>query len=424
MPANCPVLAFDHDGTAILGNALQPCVSRAPDRAYAASGTAVTLPLDSALPACAWDRVTLWATVPMGTRLFVSSFTTETSWDPADILGLPDDRWRMIEVSAPDADGSWDASILSDPGRFLWLRLTMCGDGASTPSISRAEVNWQRVTSRRFLPASLTPDVAAADFLDRFMTVFDRVRAGYTKHLDDLAGYFDPLATPAAASGTYGADFLDWVAAWIGVALERQWSLATRRQIVRQAPALFRIRGTPAGLKRHVALYTGIEPKLIEHFRLRRWMSLDSGHLGADSALYGPEIMARLQLDVFSRIGEFVLTDTGDPLLDPFNAYAHRATLLVPVADPTDAKLLAEIGRIVTLAAPAHVLVDVRLLGAGFQLGCSAVLGSATQLPCRPPPARLDGTTLGDRATLGGRVTLRLPPRGGIRLGYETRLTA
>ena len=424
MPANCPLLAFDHDGRAILGSTLQPCVFRAAERAYATLGTVVSLPLDSALPACLWDRVTLWADVRVGTRLYVSSFTADTAWDQADILALPDDRWRNIEVGAADADGSWDASILSEPGRFLWLRLTMCGDGALTPSVSRIEVNWQRVTSRRFLPAALAPDAASADFLDRFMTVFDRVRAGYTRHLDDLAGYFDPLATPAAADGTYGPDFLDWLAGWIGVSLDRNWPVAVRRQIVRQAPALFRIRGTPTGLKRQVALHTGIEPKLIEHFRLRRWMSLDSGHLGADSALYGPEVMARLQLDVFSRIGEFVLTDTGDPLVDPFNAYAHRATLLVPTPDPGDARLLADVGRIVTLAAPAHVLVDIRLIAAGFQIGCSAVLGCATQLPCRPPHARLDGTTLGDRATLGGRVAFRLPARGGVRLGSETRLTS
>jgi phage tail-like protein len=424
MPANCPLLAFDQDGVALLGSTQRPCLMRAPERAFADDGLALSQALDSALPACLWDRIKLWADVPMGARLFVATFTADTLWDLADVAGLPDDRWRSAEIGAPDADGTWDVSVLSDPGRYLWLRLTMTGDTHVTPAITRIEANWPRITSRRFLPAALAPDAVSADFLDRFMTAFDRVRAGYTRHLDDIAGYFDPLATPAAEQGAYGPDFLDWLAAWIGVALQRNWPVSVRRQLVKQAPALFRIRGTPEGLKRHVALYTGIEPKLIEHYRLRRWLALDSGQLGADSALWGPEIMARLQLDAFSQIGDFVLVDTGDPLVDPFNATAHRATLLAPAEDPSDSKLLAELGVIVALAAPAHVLVDIRLLAAGFSLGCSAVLGSATQLPCRPPPVQLDGSVLGDRATLGGRVTFRLPPRGGARLGADTRLTS
>ena len=312
--------------------------------------------------------------------------------------------------------------MLSPPGRCLWLRLTFSGDGVGTPEISRIEVNWPRVTSRRFLPASLSPDPDAADFLDRFMLVFDRVRAGYTRKLDVLAGFFDPLATPAADPGTFEPDFLDWLGAWIGVALERNWPVTARRQLVRQAASLFRLRGTPVGLKRHVALYTGVEPKLIEHFRLRRWLTLGTATLDGGASLYGPEVVARLQLDVFAQIGQFELIDTGDPVTDPFGAYAHRATLLVPAVDPTDQRYQATIERIVTLAAPAHVQVTVRLLAAGFRIGCEAVLGAATRLPQRAGPVRLDSTMLDAPARLAGAQGFRLGPRGGARLGADTRL--
>ena len=266
-------------------------------------------------PACLWDRVSLTATLPMGTRLCRRDLYRRCAVERCrDRSPCSDDRWSSAELTVTDADGTWDAAVLSPPGRYLWLRLTFSGDGLLTPEINRIEVNWPRVTSRRFLPASLSPDPDAADFLDRFMLAFDRIRAGYTRKLDVLAGFFDPLATPAADPGTFGPDFLDWLGAWIGVALERNWSVAARRQLVRQAASLFRLRGTPAGLKRHVALYTGVEPKLIEHFRLRRWVTLGTTTLDGGGSLYGPEVVARLQLDVFAQIGQFELMDTGDPV--------------------------------------------------------------------------------------------------------------
>jgi phage tail-like protein len=422
VPGFCTMLAFDRDGAAILGDARRPCVMRAPERAYAAIGTALTGPLDSGLPGCLWDLVTLTASLPAGTRLMVETFTADARWSDAEIVALPGDRWRSTALTVTDADGTWDAAVLSPPGRYLWLRLTLSGDGVVTPEISRIEVNWPRVTSRRFLPASLSPAPEAADFLDRFMLVFDRVRAGCTRKLDALAGFFDPLATPAADPGTFGPDFLDWLGAWIGVTLERNWPVAARRQLVRQAASLFRLRGTPVGLKRHVALYTGVEPKLIEHFRLRRWLTLDTAKLDGGAALYGPEVVARLQLDVFAQLGQFELIDTGDPLVDPFGAYAHRATLLVPAADPTDARYQATVERIVALAAPAHVEVTVRLLSAGFRVGCNAVLGAATRLPQRAGPVRMDATPLNAPALLAGAQGFRLGPRGGARLGADTRL--
>ncbi|MBV1796829.1 phage tail protein [Siccirubricoccus sp. G192] len=421
VPPQCTLLAFDHDGAAILGDARQPCLSRAAERAFAATGFAISAPLDSRLGGCLWDRVMLTAAVPAGTRLMVETFTAEAPWSPTEIEVLPEERWRRAEFTAPDRDGTWDAAVLSPPGRYLWLRLTLSGDGALSPEVTRIEANWPRETSRRHLPPAMAPDPESADFLDRFLLVFDRVRAGYTRKLDDLAGLFDSMATPAAEPGEFGPDFLDWLADWIGLALERNWPVAARRRLVREAARLYRLRGTPLGLRRHVAIYTGSEPRLIEHFRMRQWLALGSGRLDAGTRLWGPEVMARLQLDAFAQIGQFVLTDTGDPLTDPFGATAHRATLLVPVEEPGDARLQATVERIAALAAPAHVLLEVRLLAAGFRLGCEAVLGAATRLPRRPAPARLDAAVLGG-APLAGVPGFRLGSRGGARLGAETRL--
>ncbi|MBO1076174.1 phage tail protein [Roseomonas marmotae] len=425
VPARCTVLAFGRDGMAILGDARRPCLMRAETTRYPGHGSALLGPLDSRLGGCLWDRAALTAALPMGTRVMLESFTAEAPWSAAEVTALPDDRWRGLEMTAMDADGCWDLAVLSPPGRYLWLRLTLSGDGMATPALTRIEAHWPRLTSRRFLPPALAPDAEAADFMDRFLMVFDQVRAGYTRKLDDLAGFFDPMATPAAPPGTFGTDFLDWLGDWIGLSLERAWPVETRRRLVKEAVALYRLRGTPRGLRRHVAIYTGTEPRLIEHFRLRRWMSLGSGRLDAGLQLWGPEVVARLQLDAFAQIGRFVLTDTGDPLTDPLAAGAHRATLLVPATGlrgEEAARHQAAVERIAAQAAPAHVQLTVRMIEAGFKLGCDAVLGATTQLPRRVRPARLDEMSLG-QAALAGAGAFRLGPRGGARLGSETRLS-
>jgi hypothetical protein len=160
---------------------------------------------------------------------------------------------------------------------------------------------------------------------------------------------------------------------------------------------------------------------VVEHFRLRRWLSLDEGRLGDTAALWGPEIVRRLQLDAYSEIGKFALIDGGDPLTDPFDAFAHRATLYVPAGDGFADADLAALEAIVEMANPAHVEIDVRLMRPRFVIGCDLVLGVNTVLGRDKKPARMDEATLGEEILLDG------PPRPfalntGLRIGRDTIL--
>ncbi|TYB89931.1 phage tail protein [Oceaniovalibus sp. ACAM 378] len=426
VPAHCPVLAFDRDGAAILGDARQPCLSRAPARAFATDGTLYTTPLDSRRSGCVWDRIALTGRLPEGSRLTVASFTAEGVWTADEIATLPEARWTETRLTAFDHDGTWNAAIRSAAGRYLWLRLRLSGDGAASPSVSRIDLRYPRNSLARHLPTALAPDPASHDFLERFMDLFGEIRSGYTEILDDIAGLFDPCATPTAPKGAAGRDFLDWLGGWLGLTLERNWPVEARRRLVREAARLYRMRGTPEGVKRHVELYTGIQPQLIEHFRLRRWMALGQGRLGADTALWGPEAAARLELDAYDQIGRFVLVDSGDPLLDPFNVFAHRATLIVAVPPGPRAErevLTATLERIVAAAAPAHVAVEIRVVEPDFVIGCGAIIGTTTRLRCEPGRVTLDETELGPPVRLAGAPRFQLGPRGGARLGTETHLT-
>lgn len=418
--AECPLLAFDAFGHAIFGDARSPCLLRTDATRYETSGVYTSLSLDSGLSGCVWDRVEIDASTPFGTRLSIATATSHFDLMPAEVDALSDDQWTWTPVSG-HAEGRFECSVRSRPGRFLWLRLSFEGDGAATPTVDAATLRWPRQTSAQYLPAVFSEGPESADFFARFIEIFDRARAGALDPLEKLPAYFDPFATPTADRGEAGADFLDWLGGWIGLALDRNWTVERRRRLVAQAPALFRIRGTVKGLKRHVALYTGTEPQVVEHFRLRRWLSLDEGRLGDASALWGPEIVRRLQLDAYSEIGSFQLIDGGDPLTDPFDAFAHRATLYVPAGDGFGDADLAALEAIIELAKPAHVEIDVRLMRPRFVIGCDLVLGINTVLGRDTRPARID------EAILGEEILLERPPRpfalnAGLRIGRDTIL--
>lgn len=418
-PAGCALLAFDGDGRAILGDPRSPCLIRSDATRYSAEGHMLCGPLDSGQARTVWDRLAIAGEAALGTRLAVATFASDIALSAAEIDALPPGEWSVAPVDFGGAP-EWSGAVLSPPGRWLWLRFDLASDGAATPIVRAVTARSPRATSMRYLPGCFAADPASADFLARFMGLFDEARSGTLAPVERLPAYFDPLAAPAAAPGSPGADFLDWLAGWIGIALDRNWSVARRRRLVAQAPHLFRLRGTVAGLKRHIAVYTGVEPQVVEHFRLRRWLSLDEGRLGDDSALWGPEIVRRLQLDAYSEIGRFSLVDGGDPLTDPFDAFAHRATLYVPIADNyTDADRDA-LERVAEAAKPAHVDLDIRLMRPRFVVGCDLVLGVNTVLGRHTQPARTDESVLGEDIRLAGAPQFSLT--SGLRLGVDSIL--
>jgi phage tail-like protein len=51
---------------------------------------------------------------------------------------------------------------------------------------------------------------------------------------------------------------------WLGIVVDARVPEERRRELVRQAPELYRWRGTKRGLAHYLRLYTGFEPEIIE----------------------------------------------------------------------------------------------------------------------------------------------------------------
>ncbi len=102
------------------------------------------------------------------------------------------------------------------------------------------------------LPAAFQED----EFCMRMVSAFDEVLAPVFSTIDCWDSYLDPQLAPD--------DFVDWLASWVGVDIDETWSLERRRQLIRDAVLLYRIRGTAAGLAAHIDLYGGVVPAIDE----------------------------------------------------------------------------------------------------------------------------------------------------------------
>jgi len=425
---------------------------------FAQQASYICTALDSRLYQCQWDRVSLTGAVPDGSRIKVYTYTAETELSADQILNLGAHEWATAKTVFPgqlelpgehfSAAAGWDCLIRSEPGRFLWLRLEMLGDGNVTPRIARVLVDFPRISLRRYLPAVLGEERVSADFTDRFLAIFDRGFRSVESQLDHLAGYFDPLSAPAGQGRDGGRkNFLAWLASWIGVTLDRQLPLERQRRILQQAGKLFPLRGTFCGLRKNLQLYLGMDqiecrqrsncapctaarppawqlPQMIlEHYQLRRWMFLGAGRLGDQSRLWGQSIVNRSQLSGpqthgNAQLGVSQLHSAQDPFRDPMHVYAHKFSVFVPGCIGRSPQRRKSLERLIELEKPAHTAHQLIFVEPRFRIGVQSMIGFDAVIGCYPEGVLLDHSGLGKASILGPAV------RGGpeLRIGQQSRI--
>jgi phage tail-like protein len=89
-----------------------------------------------------------------------------------------------------------------------------------------------------------------------WLSALDEVLAPVFLTLDGFPAYLDPWLTPA--------DFVPWLAGWVGLVLDPAWPMGRRRAGIARAAELYRLRGTAAGVAAAVELATGVSPEVTE----------------------------------------------------------------------------------------------------------------------------------------------------------------
>ncbi len=320
-------------------------------------------------------------------------------------------------------------------GRFLHVRVELIGDGRATPELAALRAYAPRFSYRdRYLPglyreSRFGPDAdqplrgdqaggaTPADFLERFLANFEGLLTGWEDRIAGAHLLTDPDAAPA--------DALAWLGGWIGVGLEAGLSEAQRRRMLREAPALYRARGTLAGLRRALDIATDGavargEIVVLEDFRLRRTFATI---LGADLADEDDPLLGGLAVSGNSFVGDTLFL--GDENRKEFLALfglqatrtlrehfavsalfdelAHRVTVLVHQGiTPKD---LALVRRVVEQETPAHVAARVQTASDRFLVGLASLVDVDTFLGVKPAP----GPVRVNRSQIGLRDLVQRP---------------
>jgi len=100
------------------------------------------------------------------------------------------------------------------------------------------------------------PGVYHTEFMARFLRIFESVLTPIEMTVDNFDLYLHPDTAPAA--------FLDWFAGWYGTTFDATWSEAQRRELLREAPAIYARRGTQWALHRVLEIYTGTSVEIVD----------------------------------------------------------------------------------------------------------------------------------------------------------------
>ncbi|MGD9749810.1 MAG: phage tail protein [Acidimicrobiia bacterium] len=328
------------------------------------SGTALFGRFDSDRRGFPWDRVALSISMPPQGSLVVEAVTSDRPISD-DVIETSFDDLRPTAMAIGPGDLP-EVLVQSPPGRYLWLRLTLLGDGSQSPEVHRIDVFGPRNSSINLLPAPYHQDPQSRDFLDRFLSYFDTIFAELRAANRETATLFDPEAVPEG-------DWLDWLGSWFDLEFLAEWSVETRREMVAAAVEHARSRGTRDGTARMLRWHLSLPPPwpmLIEHFRL------------------GPESPPLAH----------------EPL--PRQPEPHRLTIVLPRAwVPPDAE--TRLQRMVDRWLPAHVGARIAFVEPGLVIGRQSLLGIDTVLSGSEPrplgQGRL-GLDLSTRPVAGGAV--------------------
>jgi len=427
-------------------------------------GAAGTLSvLDSGQPDTLWHRLLLEGCIPHGCSIGIEARvsdqaaalqTTESSpasspdWNaqqpPAWVpraSELPWDRGRLTPIR--DRQGLFEV-LLQRPngavrelrGRYLQLRLTLRGDGRTTPRIAALRAwfprpSWQQAYLPQHFhqqerPPARTPSAASdpvaangADVRERLLAAFEGLLTPIEGRIASAEVLLDPAAAPAP--------LLDPLGALLASRPPPHWPELRRRRWIGAAGRLQRCRGTLAGLALALDIATDglvaqgrVVP--VENYRLRRTLATvlgidlsDDDHpltLGtgqSGNSIIGDSLIltdedAREFLALFAP--ELAETEADRETVDAFfDRYARRLTVVLHGSARARRRTVAAI---LDEHAPAAVQAVIRETEHAFILGLSPLLGIDTLLEPDPPfgRVRLGDTRLGQGDLLRSRATL------------------
>ncbi len=415
-------------------------------------GQVISYRLDSGEFQTVWGRLFVDACIPKGTQVRVRCLVMdEVPEDSTEIPRTPPENTLSMEIHRPDQSppmppqqplqqllnqaeegqrlhrracgnefpwprqevgdtfATYEAPVIGPAGRYLWVVLELTGTSRTSPKIRSLRVEYPSHDWLRRLPKVYSRDEAIADFLRRFLGLFE----GELRDIDLRAAFRHVLLDPQAAP----RDTLPWLAGFIGMVLDERWPESAKREMIQQGVWLFRYRGTVPGLSRLLEIYLGREVIIIEHFKVR---GLGGAFVGTGDAQSSTAVLGA-GFRVGGKVGETgSVSVTDQSIEDAFTTHAHRFSVVIPLALDLEQRQVVE--HILELHRPAHTLYDLCYVDAGMQVGMALYLGLTTMIGhgSRFGRLQLGASVLGRTDVLG--VAAPGTRAGGSQVGNDSRV--
>ena len=337
--------------------------------------------LDSGIQQCQWHRLVLQAAVPPRTTLEVYYYSSDDETLKVKVDDILSDQTRSTQEKKDAIDGLIPEKAWSGPehdpadmlfrektGRYLWLKLSLSTfDDTVTPSIAGMRGFYPRTSYLRYLPAIYQEDPVSKKFLERFLSLFESFFFDLETEISRLNKCFDPqtdicqafkhIDCSAALPG-----FLQWLASWLNIALEEQWPTEKKRRLIAEAYHLYTLKGTTAGIKRLVEIYTGKVPRIMEHGAMSAPLILGKGfRLGINSIVTQTPIRG-FRLGDDSILGRVALRDEAYSPADPFQPLAHRFTVILDLSEADFGLYRDGLVKLLNAEKPADTSYHLRII--------------------------------------------------------------
>jgi|GEM_PF-1257832 len=423
---------------------------------YRSRGRVVGFRLDAGQPQASWGRLLLDACLPANTLISVHCLISDDDIEGPRLHRTAPANQPLVTLLQPEAtplplvntlpaddtqaqllfkrtDGSEQPWLVEQErfdtfegiapatlGRYLWLVFDLQGHSRATPRLRGVRAETPAHDWLRRLPLLYSRQDAMRSFLQRLLAPMAGLEADVAAQSDERHALLKPCSTPAAA--------LPWLARWVGLTLDERWSDTARRSFIKEAPWLFRLRGTLWSLRRMVEIVTGARVVIVEQFRMRGLARVGAGSGAVSGEGAGPAWDEPAVLGMGMRVGGPVGNDSvqgvESEISDSFALNAHRFAVLVQAE--LNAVTEAAVRHLLEVHRPAHTLFTLCALGQGarigrgLQIGLSTVVGPVTGFA----QLQLGAATLGRGQLLGSAPQAQGAMRPGpSRLGQTSRIS-
>ncbi|WP_219837876.1 phage tail protein [Paenibacillus sp. R14(2021)] len=235
-------------------------------------GVCLTTALDSTEAETVWHKMVLEGDFPDETQVRISYFCSDSLYQIIDgrmLLmddficdprrDMPEKIRTLAPFWSPPVTNPGDALFFNAKGRYMWLKIEWIGSERKTPCLSKLRIVFPRNTYLSHLPAIYQEDPSG--FMERFLALFGTMFDSVEAQADELPRHLDS----ELAEGPY----LKWLGSWLGIEVDEHWNDDQIRRFIREAPQLYRYRGTRRGIEKMVEIYTGSKPHIVEYFEYK-----------------------------------------------------------------------------------------------------------------------------------------------------------